>query len=69
MAVMYTQYTELKYKMFDEGVTGLQTNHKTIKFIENIIQFYIEEDMFIECDQLFYRKEYYERNIGINFYN
>lgn len=61
-----------EHTIFNEGVAGFKTNNKTKQFLSELADFYYEHGIHnhnFQSDQLFFRKEYYEKNIGINFYN
>ena len=66
------EFSVFEHLIFNEGVTGLKTNDRTKQFLENIIEFYREHGLVnhnFQSDQLFFREEYYEQNIGISFHN
>ena len=65
--IMLKQVNKYEYITFQEGACCFTSNDKTETFIRDICKFCREHKTDWQADQLFFRKEYYERNIGIRF--
>lgn len=60
-----------QYVIFHEGISILRQNKKTELFLDRVIEAYQSigiVDKIVNVDQLVYRQEYYEQNIGIDFF-
>ncbi len=61
-----------EYRIFNEGVVVVKSNDRTKTFMRDIMSYYTQNGLDkhnFQADQMFFREEYYEQNIGIHFHD